>query len=139
MKWIHNFVLFCDFLCEVVDPLKFALCLSYDSLTNDFYRNYPLYVFAQRLGCRPFVSKLWSILCHTEPTSVLYSHSLYTVSPTHSRSIVQLWYDLGVLWLSITYLKIVAKPFFSTYANKYRLDLSKKLILSPVDQRVANI
>ena len=51
--------------------------------------------------------------------------NIYTVSTTHSRSIAHLWYDLGVLWLSIMYLKSAAKHFFSNYSNKYSLDLSK--------------
>ena len=61
------------------------------------------------------------------------------VSPTHSRSIAQLWYDLRVLWLSIIHLEIDAKPFFSNYTNKYRLDPSKKLFFDPVSPRAAKL
>ena len=59
---------------------------------------------------------------------------LHTVSPTHSRSIAQLWYVLGVLWLGIIYLKSAIKCFLSVYPNKHRPDLFKKLVFDPVGQ-----
>ena len=64
---------------------------------------------------------------------------IHTVSPTHSRSIAHLWYDLGVLWLSIICLKSAAKCLFSIFPNKYRSDLSKKLVFDPTGQRASKL
>ena len=63
----------------------------------------------------------------------------HTVSPTHSRSIAHLWYDLWVLWLSIVYLKSAAKRFFSSYFNKYSSDLSKYAKIIHFGQQAAEL
>ena len=64
---------------------------------------------------------------------------LFTVSPTHSRSIPHLWYDLGVIWLSILYFKSAAKPIFFLKSNKHRSDLSKNLVFDPVGPRATKL
>ena len=62
-----------------------------------------------------------------------------TVSDTDSRTICILWYDLRVFSLIIECLKSAAKPIFFPYPNKYRSDLSKKLVFDPAGQRASTL
>ena len=57
-----------------------------------------------------------------------------TVCAKRSESICFLWYNLIVLWPIQSTLKSAAKPIFLSFPNKYRSDLSKKLVFGPVGQ-----
>ena len=52
----------------------------------------------------------------------------YTICSTHSRSIVILWYDLGLLQVNIMWLKYPSKLFLFPYHIRYRLYLSKGVL-----------
>ena len=62
-----------------------------------------------------------------------------TLCVHHSRTIVILWYDLRVFWLNIKCLKSALKSIFFHYPNKYRSDLSKKLVFDPVGPRATKL
>ena len=70
------------------------------------------------------LSQLWEVL---------------TVPCRLNRLFGLLWYDLGVFWLNITCLKSAAKYLLSFYPNKYRSDLSKKLIFDPAGQKASKL
>ena len=63
----------------------------------------------------------------------------HTAGVKRSGSICILWYDLRLFWLNLRSLKSTAKVFFFSYTNKYRLDLSKKVILGLVGQKAAKL
>ena len=67
-----------------------------------------------------------------------YEH-LYTLSVTHSRSIVILWYDLGVFQLSLMWVIIAARLFFFLNPNRYMLELSNEVLWVHVAYVVSKI
>ena len=62
-----------------------------------------------------------------------------TLSATHSRSIVILWYDLGVFQLSLMWVKNAARLFFFLNPNRYMLVLSNEVLWVHVAYVVSKI
>ena len=63
----------------------------------------------------------------------------HTAGVKCSGSICILWYDLRLFWLNIKCLKSVAKLLFLNYTNKYRSDLSKKIVFGPIGQKTTEM
>ena len=72
--------------------------------------------------------------CYFWATVITFFVHVGTVCAKRSESICFLWYNLIVLWPIQSTLKSAAKPIFLSFPNKYRSDLSKKLVFGPVGQ-----